>query len=183
MRIIGGDHRGRKLATPADKNIRPTSDRMRETIFNILSHSPVELTGANVLDVFAGTGALGLEALSRGAAHVTFFDKDRKSLSLVKKNVALLKALEKTTIKCISSPKLPPSRIRYDVVFLDPPYNLDVINETISVLEKNVYLSDDVIIVIEYSSSNELIIPDFLKVTKEKTYGESRFSFLIRNNP
>ncbi|MBL4801817.1 MAG: 16S rRNA (guanine(966)-N(2))-methyltransferase RsmD [Emcibacter sp.] len=180
MRIIGGDHRGRKLASPPDKNIRPTSDRMRETIFNILSHSGISLRGANVLDVFAGTGALGLEALSRGAAHVTFFDKDRKSLQLVKKNVALLKAADRTTIRCIEVPKLPPSRTRFDFIFLDPPYNLDVISDTIIALDKKGYLSDDYIIVAEYSSDNTLIVPDFLNITKEKVYGEARFSFLIK---
>lgn len=181
MRIIGGAHRGRKLASPGNNNIRPTSDRMRETIFNILSHACPDLTGlqgANVLDVFAGTGALGLEALSRGAAHVTFFDNDRGALQLVKKNISLVKELKKTTIRCISAPDLPLARRQYQFIFLDPPYNQDVIVDTISKLHDRQYMSENCMIIAEYSSSNTLSFPDYLEIINQKTYGEARFSFL-----
>jgi len=178
MRIIGGAHRGRKLLSPADHNIRPTSDRMRESIFNILSHTPRGLEGANILDVFAGTGAMGLEALSRGAAHSTFFDKSRKSLQLVQKNISLLELEEKATIRCISAPDFPPSKTPYDVIFLDPPYRLSVINDVFSALKNMGYLADHCRIVFEYSSSNTLILPDYLEIIKNKTYGNSHFTIL-----
>jgi len=178
MRIIGGEYRGRKLTPPTNKDIRPTSDRMRETIFNILSHQKIPLQGANVLDVFAGTGALGLEALSRGAAHATFFDQDPRAIQLVKKNATLLGAAEKTAITCASALDLPLSRRAYDFIFLDPPYNLDVINQTITSLRKKHYLSNNCLIIAEYSPDNPIEFPDFIKITKEKTYGEARFSFL-----
>jgi len=178
MRIIGGAYGGRKLAAPKDKNIRPTTDRMRETIFNILEHSSDSIEGANVLDVFAGTGALGLEALSRGAAHATFFDKDPAALRLVKRNVALLAVGEKSTVRGVSAPILPACRKAYDMVFLDPPYNLTVINDTLISLVKNYYLSDSCMIIIEYSSSNQLILPDYFTVIKEKIYGDACFSIL-----
>jgi len=178
MRIIGGKYRGRKLITPANQDIRPTSDRMRETIFNILSHGSRSLEGALVLDVFAGTGALGIEALSRGAAHVTFFDQDQTALALVKKNVALIGAQEKTTLKCEIAPNLPRSNLAFDFVFLDPPYNLNLINETLTILEKNNYLADNCMIIAEYNSNNTLIINDNFSLLKEKTYGDARFSYL-----
>ncbi|PHZ85003.1 16S rRNA (guanine(966)-N(2))-methyltransferase RsmD [Paremcibacter congregatus] len=178
MRIISGQYRGRKLLSPSNQDIRPTSDRMRETMFNILSHAPISLTGANVLDVFAGTGALGLEALSRGAAHVTFFDKHRPSLDLVKRNIALLQAEKKTRIKCVSAPILPRPTAQFNFIFLDPPYNLNVINETIISLKKSGYMAKDCLVIAEYAAANPIEFPDFLKVSTEKTYGEAHFSFL-----
>ncbi len=177
MRIIGGEFRGRKLTPPSDKRIRPTSDRMRETIFNILEHSTTPLEGANILDVFAGTGAMGIESLSRGAAHATFFDKSPASLKLIKKNIALFNLGEKTTVKATSAPIFPPSHKKYNIIFLDPPYNLDVINDTINSLDKNKYLAEYCLIIAETPSNMPLAFPSFLTVTKEKTYGNSRFSF------
>jgi len=163
---------------PMDKNIRPTTDRMRETIFNILSHISGGLQGAKILDVFAGTGAMGIEAISRGAATCTFFDKDRKARQLVKKNSTLLKSLDKTTIKNVSAPDFPPSKIAYDIVFLDPPYDLDVISDTINGLKENNYLADQAILIAEYAAEKEPQFPHFLNVMTEKTYGDARFSFL-----
>ena len=138
----------------------------------------IPLQGAKVLDVFAGTGAMGIEALSRGAAHATFFDKEQSALKLVKKNVALIGALDKTTIRCLVAPNLPRSNLQYDFVFLDPPYNLNIINETLSILEKNNYLATDCMIVAEYSSDNQLIFNDNFLSVNEKTYGEAHFSYL-----
>lgn len=180
MRIIGGEFRGRKLTPPSDNRIRPTSDRMRETIFNILEHSSAPLEGANILDVFAGTGAMGLEALSRGATHATFFDKSPVSLKLIKKNISLLKVREKTTVKAVDAPLFPHAQKKYDIIFLDPPYNLDVINDTITTLNKKEYLAGHCMIIAESSSSEPLDFPDFLTVKKEKIYGGARFTFLYK---
>jgi len=182
MRIIGGEYRGRKLTPLSGRDIRPTTDRMRETIFNILSHSPTSLVGANVLDLFAGTGAMGLEALSRGAAHATFFDKDKKALQLVKKNIALLKAENNTTIRCVPAPALPSSSTPYDIIFIDPPYHLDLIPDVLCTLEKNGYISDECLIIIEYSSNNDLILPDSFEIFKDKIYGDCHVSILANRS-
>ena len=178
MRIIGGIYRGHKLFSPANKNIRPTSDRMRETIFNILSHSGTGLDGARVLDVFAGSGAMGLEALSRGAAHATFFDKDRASLQLVKKNISLLHAGDKATVKPVTAPAFPQSRTPYNFIFLDPPFDLDIIGGCMDRLNDQGYFADDCIVIAEYAPATRVIFPDYFELLKEKTYGDARFSFL-----
>ncbi len=178
MRIIGGKYRGRKLTSPADRSIRPTSDRMRESIFNILCHMSGGLEDAEVLDVFAGSGALGLEALSRRAAHATFFDKSPKALQLVKQNIALLDVGNITSASCVNAPDLPPASRRYDVIFLDPPYKLDVIIDTLSALVQKDYLAVNSIIIVEYSHTNPLVIPDFFDILKQKTFGNSDLCFL-----
>lgn len=178
MRIVGGEYGGRKLYTPSGKSIRPTSDRMRETIFNILSHASGGIQGANILDVFAGTGAMGLEALSRGAAHVTFFDKDRTALQLVKKNITSLAVESKSTVKYVTAPAFPPARAPYDFIFLDPPYDLDIIGEVLNALLSNNYMADGCLIIAEYDPGRMVSFPDCLNVIKEKTYGDARFSFL-----
>jgi len=178
MRIIGGHYRGRKLTSPADKNIRPTSDWMRESIFNILCHMSGGLEDVQVLDVFAGSGALGLEALSRGAAQATFFDKDPKALQLVNHNITLLDVGKITSTICVNAPDLPPAPRRYNVVFLDPPYNLDVISDTLFALVQKDYLAVNSIIIAEYSHSNSFVIPDFFNILKQKTFGNSDLCFL-----
>ena len=178
MRIIGGAQRGQKLITPPDKNIRPTTDRMRETIFNILTHSSGGLEGARILDVFAGTGAMGLEALSRGAAHCTFFDRDKEALRLVKRNSELMGNLDKTTVRNVSAPRFLPSKTAYDVIFLDPPYGLDIISDTVNALRENDYLADHTILIAEYAAENNIPFPDFLTIIKERTYGDARFTIL-----
>jgi len=182
MRIIGGDYRGRKLTPPANNDIRPTTDRMRETIFNILGHAADGFEGKNILDVFAGTGALGLEALSRGASHAAFFDKSRQALQVIKKNIALLSTEEKTTIACITSPKFPLLPRAYDIIFIDPPYHLDIIPETLLSLEDKGYLADDCLIVVEHSAKNNIVYPDFLEVIRDKAYGEAHVSFLQKKS-
>ena len=108
MRLIAGKYKGRRLQAPSGKQIRPTTDRMRETLFNLLHNSiGLDFDGLTVLDAFAGTGALGLEALSRGAEHVTFADKDRRSLALVKENIALLGAEEQCRCRGMDATRLP----------------------------------------------------------------------------
>ncbi|MCF8473183.1 MAG: 16S rRNA (guanine(966)-N(2))-methyltransferase RsmD [Emcibacter sp.] len=173
MRIIGGEFRGRKLFSPPNEEIRPTTDRMRETIFNILSHSTRGFQNANVLDVFAGTGALGLESLSRGAHHATFFDKNAKSLQLVKKNIALLKLEDKTTLKSVTAPLFPPTKMTYDFIFIDPPYNLNVYSESMSKLENMGYIAQDCVIIIECLTSITIEINNKYSLINKKTFGNS----------
>jgi len=114
MRIVGGRNKGRAIKAPLGKDVRPTSDRVRESVFNILLHGidGFDIDGAAVLDVFAGTGALGLEALSRGAVHATFIDGDRKALVVAKENAARLKEWRNVTLLNLDATRL--EQIRFN---------------------------------------------------------------------
>lgn len=125
VRIIAGEWRGRRLATPADQRIRPTSDRVRENLFNLLNNH-VEWQGLRVADLCAGTGALGLEALSRGAAHCAFVDKDRDARQLIETNVRTLGAQARAQIIVADVHKLLRADAPYDLILCDPPYKDDV---------------------------------------------------------
>src|SRR5487761_2797460 len=121
MRVIGGEFRSRKINSLPGMDVRPTPDRMRETLFNIIA---AEVPGATFLDAYAGTGAVGIEALSRGAAHVTFLEKHKAAVELIRANLKSLGALAHATV--IVGPALRElGRLRADIVFLDPPYPLE----------------------------------------------------------
>lgn len=126
MRIIAGEFRGRALASvgkgDAGAHLRPTTDRVRESLFNVLTHQ-IDFDGLRVLDLFAGTGALGLEALSRGAAHVTFVDDGRAAQGLIRKNIDLTRCADRTSLIRRDATRLGENPgAPYDLVFLDPPY-------------------------------------------------------------
>ena len=125
MRIVGGEFRGRRLAVPAGRSIRPTTDRTRQSLFNILTHQfGDELHRARVLDVFAGTGALGLEALSRGADFVAFLEKGAEGAALIRKNISTLNVAHQTRLLRFDATRLSPlADIEpFDLVLMDPPY-------------------------------------------------------------
>jgi 16S rRNA (guanine966-N2)-methyltransferase len=122
MRIIAGTHRGRQLETPADRNIRPTADRVREALFSSLVHRLGGLSGKRVLDAFAGTGALGFEALSRGAARAAFMDKDRNALALCRRNADNLGLGKQSDFHPADATKPPKADLPCDLILLDPPY-------------------------------------------------------------
>src|SRR5499433_3621347 len=127
MRIVGGKHRGRRLLAPPGETVRPTSDRAREALFNILSHGNLAADGIPfaqkaVLDAFAGTGALGLEALSRGAAEAVFIEQDREALAVLRRNVASLGESAHAEIVPGDATRPPRARVACAVVFIDPPY-------------------------------------------------------------
>jgi 16S rRNA (guanine(966)-N(2))-methyltransferase RsmD len=126
MRIIAGEYRGRVLKSPADKKTRPTSDRLRETIFNVLS--PRINSDTRLLDLCAGTGAIGIEAISRGAGFVTFVDKSRRACALIEENLDLLSVPEsQTEVIGISAETFAGRQHKkgWDIVFFDPPYDWD----------------------------------------------------------
>ena len=141
LRIIGGEWRVRKLHFPDAPNLRPTPDRVRETIFNWLM--PV-VHGARCLDLFAGSGALGLEALSRGAAFITFVDSHKKVTQALQAHLDLLNANDNTEVLQMDSVQfLKNTSQAYDVVFLDPPYHLDLMQKVVPLLEQNGWLTDN----------------------------------------
>ena len=121
MRIIAGEWRGRPLKAPAGQGTRPTSDRTRETLFSMLASRLGSFEGLRVADLYAGSGALGLEALSRGAAHATFVENDPQATAIIRANAAALKAGERVEIRSLSAAMLPPTQ-PFDLVFADPPY-------------------------------------------------------------
>lgn len=184
MRIVAGKHKGRTIAAPEGRDIRPTSDRARESLFNILEHrgwgpggrSPV--AGAYVLDAFCGTGALGLEALSRGAAHATFMDNTRAALALCRDNLRALG--ENAHAQVLQGDCLRPARPRTpcSIVFLDPPYNSDLAGPALAALAAAGWIAPDAICIAETSAKETLEPPPGFEPLDERRYGAARLSIL-----
>jgi 16S rRNA (guanine966-N2)-methyltransferase len=170
VRIIAGKWRGRRLKVPDIKDLRPTPDRVRETLFNWLA--PL-LPGAYCLDLFAGSGVLGFEALSRGAAHVVLVDQSAAVVSLLKEQVISLGA-ENIDIYRAEVPKqLQPVRRPFDIVFLDPPYQEDLLLPSCQYLEQNAYLAETAYIYLEARqkiSDDEL--PENWQIIKSQQAGQ-----------
>lgn len=186
MRIIGGTSRGLHLATvgagDAAAHLRPTSDRVREAIFNLLINggygNPV--AGARVLDLFAGTGALGLEALSRGAAHATFIETGAPALALIKHNITLMRAEGKTTVlkrDATNSGAGSP----HSLVFLDPPYGKSLGQSAISVAAANGWLSPDALIV--WEEGVKPAVPQGFDELDQRRYGDTFVTILTVSVP
>ena len=180
LRIIGGDWGGRKLRFPDAPNLRPTPDRVRETVFNWLA--PM-IHGAKCLDLFAGSGALGLEALSRGAAFTTFVDSHKKVTQALKSHLDLLNANEKAKVFTMDGVKfLKGEAIKYDLVFLDPPYHLDFMQKVVPLLEDNDWLNDKAMLYLEIEKRQALpVLPENWIKLKEKTAGEVNYFLFQRD--
>jgi len=179
LRIIGGEWRGRKLRFPDAPNLRPTPDRVRETVFNWLA--PM-IHGAQVLDLFAGSGALGLEALSRGAAFTTFVDSHKKVTQALKEHLTLLNADDKAQAIQMDGVKfLKGEDKRYDLVFLDPPYHLDFMQKVVPLLEKNNWLKQNAMLYLEIEKRQSLPeLPENWIKLKDKTAGEVNYFLFQR---
>lgn len=181
MRIVGGKHKGRPLAAPKSQGTRPTSDRAREAIFNVLAHGVdgPGLDGAQILDVFAGTGALGLEALSRGGVHATFVEHNRVAARVLKDNiVALNEAANATVLERLASSIGAPKHGPVDYVFLDAPYDQGLSEPTLATLAANGWLKDETVVMVEVAAKEELPLPSGFTIAKEKKYGAARAVFL-----
>lgn len=181
VRIIGGQHKGRRLHFPAVKGLRPTTDRVRETLFNWLQ--PV-IHGANCLDLFAGSGALGLEALSRGAAHTTFVDSSGVVVSRLKDNLLALGMLDRSQVLRADATRLvarEPLRT-FDIVFLDPPFAAGLLEHVITGLEAGGWLSGDAVIYLEQDSSHAWPeLPPNWKLFREGKAGQAAYRLLKRD--
>lgn len=180
LRIIGGEWRGRKLRFPDAPNLRPTPDRVRETIFNWLS--PI-INGAHCLDLFAGSGALGLEALSRGAASTTFVDSHKKVVQALKSHLDLLSSNDRAKVFELDGIKFLKGEVqKYDLVFLDPPYHLDFMRKVIPLLEANEWLAKDAKIYLEIEKRQSLpVLPVNWQELKVKTAGEVKYFLFQRS--
>lgn len=178
MRIISGCYKGKKLFTPNDDRIRPTSDRAREAIFNILFSSMEKtFSECRILDVFSGSGALGLEALSRGAIEALFVDIN---LGLTKKNVFNL-GVKNASFMERDARKLPFSLKKFDLVFMDAPYNKDLSYPVLECLLRQGYLSDDAIIIVELARDEELKLTECFEVLDTRIYGAAKVLILSIN--
>lgn len=182
MRITGGIYGGRVLQPPRDMRVRPTSDKVRQAIFNIL-HSRGAVVEAVALDGFCGTGALGLEALSRGASCCTFIDKSRDSLELCRKNHAALKVEEPShfILKDCAKPGIKPADIpAANLVFLDPPYKQDLVRQALEGLRPTGWIAKGAIILIEtekpYDPAPLTALGYSIELTRD--YGDTRIALL-----
>lgn len=179
MRIITGKAKGLKLTAPAGLDVRPTADRVKESLFNILGN---QLFDANVLDLFSGSGNLGLEAYSRGAKKVVFVDSSKLSISFLKKNVTRAKADSYVKIYLNDAVKsiglLAEQGFVFDIIFCDPPYNKGLEKLIIKELAKSSLLSQDGILVLEHSSKDTLASNAKLVVYRVEKYGNTHLTFL-----
>ncbi|MEI7256020.1 16S rRNA (guanine(966)-N(2))-methyltransferase [Dickeya dadantii] len=181
IRIIGGQWRGRKLPVPDSPGLRPTTDRVRETLFNWLA--PV-IQQSRCLDCFAGSGALGLEALSRYATHATLLEAERNVARQLTQNLSLLRAdnaevVNADTLQWLAKPA---SAQPYDVVFLDPPFRRGLLDDTLRLLETGGWLAQETWIYIETEAENRtLAIPPTWTLHREKTAGQVSYRLYIRH--
>ena len=181
MRIVGGRLRGRALLAPKSQAIRPTADRLRESLFNILTHAygdPAE--GARVLDLFAGTGALGLEALSRGAAFVLFVDDGAEARALLRGNVEALGAGGTSKVYRRDATKLGPAHPMqpFAVAFLDPPYGKRLAEQALTSARDGGWLAPDALIVVEEAAGAMFAAPDGFTEIERRDYGDTQLIFL-----
>ena len=181
MRIVAGKFRGKALTSPSDDSIRPTADRVRESMFNILSSrlGPV-FADKNVLDLFAGTGALGLEALSRGAAHVTFVDMGAESRGLIRDHIEAFGAGGVTKLLRRDATDLGPAGSfgPFDLVFLDPPYGQGLGEQALAGLVAQGWLAPGALLVFEESVTAEVEIPPGFTLDDRREYGAAAVHFL-----
>ena len=187
MRIIGGKFRSRVLASFDGEDVRPTADRVKESLFNILS---LRFYGARVLDLFCGTGALGLESLSRGAREVVFNDQSKQSVTLLKKNLKTLKLQEGNEVKVCNldaSVFLDGAREPFDLIFIDPPYALGAVSDAIDRLVRADMLRRGAIVVAESDRAtpfeNHEELENLFTDLRHKTYGPSHIHIMTYAPP
>lgn len=180
MRIITGRARGLQLTVPKNMDVRPTADRVKESLFNIIGS---KIIGAKVLDLFAGTGNLGLESWSRGAEAITFIDESKESLRLVTSNINKCRAQEACRLikgnAVTVALRLAGAGERFDFAFCDPPYNKGWIEEIIALFPDHSFLKEGGYLIVERSAHNVLPeLPACLENVREQKYGETFIDFL-----
>ena len=183
MRVVGGKFRGRILAAPDSRAIRPTSERLRESIFDILAHAYDDpVTGANVVDLFAGAGTLGFEALSRGATRTLFVDDGSEARALLRANVETLGLGGVTRVFRRDATKLglaPPGET-FALAFLDPPYGKDLAPRALASLLSGGWLAPGALVVVEEAADAEVALPDGLNLREVRRYGDTQVIFAQR---
>lgn len=179
MRIVAGRHKGRVLAAPDGRDTRPTADRVRESLFNILAHGVPELEGAVVLDAFAGSGALGFEALSRGAGHVTFLETDASAFAIIYANAKTLGEDKKVSVQRIDATRPPVARTPCQIILMDPPYKSGQATPALLALHAQGWIAPDALVVVEVAAGEAFHSPiKGLAISDERKYGAARLVFL-----
>ena len=181
MRVVGGRLKGRNLASPLSQEIRPTADRLRESVFNILVHAyddPIE--GARVLDLFAGTGALGIEAISRGAAFALFVDNGTEARALRRNNVESLGLGGVTKVYRRDATSLGPAHPvePFSLVFLDPPYRMKLAEKALASLRDGGWLTSNALLVVEEAKAASFAAPEGFEELERRVYDDTEFVFL-----
>lgn len=178
IRIIGGQWRGRRIPVLDMQGLRPTTDRVRETVFNWLMY---DLAGARCLDLFAGTGALGLESLSRGASNTKFIESNAQVAELLQKNLITLYGQTDQIsglINCTNAINFlsKPSAAAYDIVFLDPPFESDLLEQSICLLSEGAWLADGAMIYLEQDADKEIVkVPSSWQLHRQGKAGQSAY--------
>lgn len=187
MRIVGGTHRGRPIAAPPGSDTRPTADRVREALFNMLLHSPrllrdgrSRLDGGIVLDPFAGSGALAFEALSRGAVHAWLFETDAAARQTILRNAAELGLADRITLRGSDSRRPGPPPAQADLVFLDPPYKSGLGPMVLQTFEQEGWLQPDALVVAETDTRGAFAPPPGFTLLEERKLGPAKLNFLLR---
>lgn len=181
MRIVGGRLKGRGLQTPRTQGIRPTSDKVRESIFNVLMHSneAPSIEGAKIIDLFAGTGALGLEAVSRGASYALFVEENASARAVIRENIEALGLQGVTRIFRRDATRLGPAgaRDQYALVFLDPPYGKGLAERALAALSDGGWLTPNAVIVLEEAAGAAIDWPGDFDPFDHRTYGDTAVHF------
>jgi 16S rRNA (guanine966-N2)-methyltransferase len=185
VRITGGAFRGRTLFAPADARVRPTADKVRQAIFNVLAHNDFglgfTLEGARVADLFAGTGAMGIEALSHGARYCLFVDDSADSRALLRKNVEALELTGVTKIWRRDATQLGPMPVGsggpFNIVFLDPPYRKELVPAGFASLSNGQWLAPNAVLIAETAEDEPLPLPANYRPLDNRIYGDTRVSF------
>src|SRR6478609_9249836 len=183
MRVVGGRLRGRNLAAPSSREIRPTADRLRESLFNILIHAYDDpIADARVLDLFAGTGALGIEAVSRGAKFALFVDNGAEARALLRNNVEALGLGGVTKVYRRDATDLGPAHPvePFSLVFLDPPYGKSLAEKALASLRDGGRLTPGALLVVEEAKAAGFATPDGFEELDRRTYDDTEFVFLPR---
>ena len=187
MRIVGGRLRGRPLAAPADDTTRPTSDRVREAIFNILAHGIADFSieGSRVLDLFAGTGALGLEALSRGAAYCLFVEENAGARAVIRRNVEAFALTGVTKIYRRDATELGAAAGRdlFHLAFLDPPYGNGLAERALTSATAGGWLAPGAIVVIEERKDARIALPPHFVAIDQRAWGDTQVAFARYTGP
>ncbi len=177
MRIVAGAWRGRSLAAPPGAATRPTADRVRQALFDMLLHAPWGgrdlLEGAPVLDAFAGTGALGLEALSRGAAHASFLERDRAALAVLRANIDACRAGDRAAVFAADATKPPPGR-PCRLIFFDPPYRQGLVQAALPALGRAGWIAPAAVVVAETARDEEIDLPGTMLA--DRAHGAARLT-------
>jgi 16S rRNA (guanine966-N2)-methyltransferase len=181
MRVVGGRLKGRSLASPSSRDVRPTADRLRESLFNILVHAYDDpIAGARVLDLFAGTGALGIEAISRGAKFALFVDNGAEARALMRNNVEALGLGGVTKVYRRDATRLGPVHPvePFSLVFLDPPYGRELADEALVSLRDGGWLTPGALLVVEEAKAAAFKVPESFEELERRAYDDTEFIFL-----